>query len=55
MAETRQHVVYDAIARAQRVLASVAVDPLGSKLMSPAQTVVPATNRAIAEARSLCR
>ncbi len=41
-----------ALARTRRVLASVSVDALGTKLMSPAQTVVPATTRAIGEARS---
>ena len=43
------------LARTQRVLASVSADALGTKLMSPAHTVVPATARAVAEARAAVR
>jgi hypothetical protein len=41
------------IAAAQRILASIAADPLRSRTMSPLRTVVPAANRSIAGARTL--
>jgi hypothetical protein len=44
-----------ALGNARRVLASVTADSLNTTLMSAARTVLPATNRVIADARSLCR
>jgi hypothetical protein len=42
-----------ALTRAERALASVAVDPLRSGTMSPTATIVPAAHRSVEEMRSL--
>ncbi len=44
-----------AVASAERSLAAVAADPLGSGTMSPTATVGGAARRAIAEAQSIRR